>query len=204
MNFKRVIMILNVVTIVLIISLLGFSYTWYVASNVSTKININTPNSNIIKTDFATTEYINNTIGVPILASEVATKADKNIFTIIAQETMTKKADYNIYIDEIVMDDALKISDFKWELLKNNTSVANGDFSSIGNNKRIDLYTTNLTLGATTPDSYELRIWLEETGENQNNLICCHIQTYNHLNTHKYMLKYQKLHLEPGCTNLEI
>ena len=171
MNFKRVIMILNVVTIVLIISLLGFSYAWYVASNVSTKININTPNSNIIKTDFATTEYINNTIGVPILASEVATKADKNMFTIIAQDTMTKKADYNIYIDEIVMDDALKTSDFKWELLKNNTSVANGDFSSIGNNTRINLYTTNLTLGATTPDSYELRIWLEETGENQNNLM---------------------------------
>lgn len=171
MNFKRVIMILNVVTIVLIISLLGFSYAWYVASNVSTKININTPNSNIIKTDFATTEYINNTIGVPILASEVATKADKNIFTIIAQETMTKKADYNIYIDEIVMDDALKTSDFKWELLKDTTSVANGDFSSIGNNTRINLYTTNLTLGATIPDSYELRIWLEETGENQNNLM---------------------------------
>ena len=59
----------------------------------------------------------------------------------------------------------------KWELLKDNTSLANGDFSSIGNNTRINLYTTNLTLGATIPDSYELRIWLEETGENQNNLM---------------------------------
>lgn len=171
MKFRRIIMIFGIIAIVLVISLLGFSYAWYVASNVSTKININTPNSDIIKTDFTVGEYINSTVGVPILDSEAATKADKNTFTIIASDSMTKSANYNVYIDEIVIDEALKNADFKWELFKNGTSVANGSFASIGNNTRINLYTTALTLNATIPDSYELRIWLSETGENQNALM---------------------------------
>jgi len=159
------------VLIVVIISLLGFSYAWYVASNVQTSIGLKTSSNDKISVKFTTGEYINTSVGIPILDSEVADKAGKNTFTIIAKDTMTSKANYNIYIDEISIADELKnTTDFRWEILKDGTKVNEGDFSTVENN-RINLYTTSLTLNTTTPDSYELRVWLRENNGNQNALM---------------------------------
>lgn len=171
MNFKKFISISTMVLIVSIISLLGFSYAWYVASNVQTNIGLKTSSSDKINVEFVTGEYINTSVGIPILDSEVADKAERNTFTIIAKDTMTVKANYNIYIDEISIADELKnSSDFRWELLREGTKVSEGNFSTVENN-RINLYTTSLTLNTTIPDSYELRVWLRENNDDQNALM---------------------------------
>lgn len=163
--------IILAVSVVMFVSLLGASYAWYVANNVVTDIGVKTVGADKIKTEFVVSDYIMNSVGIPILDANVATEADKNLFTIMASESMTLNAKYTIYLDNIVIDDALKISDFKWDLLKSDVSVANGDFSTIGNNTRLNLYTTNLVLNATSPDSYELRVWLRDTGSVQNDLM---------------------------------
>lgn len=80
-------------------------------------------------------------------------------------------AKYTILLQDITIDEKLKNSSFKWQLLKDETSVAIGDFASIGNSTTIDLYTTSLVLNATDADNYELRVWLHETGEVQNDLM---------------------------------
>lgn len=171
MNFNKVILMLVIGTLVIFMSLIGFSYAWYAANNAQTNFNISTPNLSKIQTTFTTSEYINNNYGIPISDANVASLADRNSFSIIAKENMSAAASYTIYIDEISIDTDLKSSDFKWELLKNNVSVANGNFANIGSLTKISLYTTSLILHATTPDAYELRVWIRDTGVSQNNMM---------------------------------
>lgn len=171
MEFKKFLMIIAALSVVILVSLLGVSYAWYVASDVTSKIGIKTSGVDKIKTDFAVSEYIKNNVGVPILDSEASSKADKNIFSVVAREDMALNAKYTIYLDEISIDDKLKTDVFKWQLLKSGVSVGSGNFKNLGTNTKLNLYTTNLTLNASSPDSYELRVWLSDDGSNQNDLM---------------------------------
>ncbi len=170
MNFKKLLLVLCLTTMVMFSLLLGFSYAWY-ATATSTSFDIKTPTSDKIIVDFATSKYISTTTGVPLTEEEVPTKADKTAFTVKANSSMNMTAKYTILLQDITIDEKLKNSNFKWQLLKDETSVAIGDFANIGNSTTFDLYTTSLVLNATDADNYELRVWLHETGEVQNDLM---------------------------------
>lgn len=170
MNFKKLILTLFLTTITMFSLLIGFSYAWYATAS-PTKIDITTAGKDDIKTNFETTEYITTKTGIPILDANVSTQASKNKFTINASETMALKSNYTISITDINMVEELKIADFKWQLIRNNSEVATGNFANIGNNTTLELYTTGLTLNSNVIDNYELRIWLSENGNDQNSLM---------------------------------
>ena len=170
MNFKKLLLVLCLTTMVMFSLLLGFSYAWY-ATATSTSFDIKTPTSDKIVVEFATSKYISTTTGIPLTEAEVPTKADKTIFTVKANSSMSMTAKYTVLLQDITIDENLKNSSFKWQLLKDDTSVANGDFANIGDSTTLDLYTTSLVLNATDADNYELRVWLHETGEVQNELM---------------------------------
>lgn len=170
MNFKKLILTLFLTTITMFSLLIGFSYAWYATAS-PTQIDITTASRGDIKTNFETTEYITTKTGVPIVDADIAISAAKNKFSINASENMALRSNYTISIAEISMDQELKTGDFKWQLLKNNSEVARGDFSDIGDNTTKELYTTGLTLNSNAIDNYELRIWLRENGNDQNSLM---------------------------------
>lgn len=170
MNFKKLLLVLCLTTMVMVSLLLGFSYAWY-ATTTSTSFDLRTPSSDKIVVDFATSKYINAKTGIPLIETEVSTKADKTLFTVKANSSMSMTAKYTVLLQDIIIDDVLKSSSFKWQLLKDSTEVASGDFSSIGSSTTMDLYTTSLVLNAMDADNYEFRLWLHETNVEQNDMM---------------------------------
>ena len=176
MEFKKMMGILAITVTIIVISLFGFSYAWYSLTEGSTTFNnVKTTSSNLAIV-FAQSQYVNTTTGIPIASSEVATKADKTLFTITGNATTL--AGYTVTTEisliNINISAALKVNDFKYALLQTvdgtTTTIATGTGATIGNNTTLVLKNMSaITLGKTY--SYELRIWLEDTGVSQNQLM---------------------------------
>ena len=77
----------------------------------------------------------------------------------------------SISLVNIEIDSALKTSDFRYELYFDDGSspVASGTFADLGTDTSIVL--TDMTILDTGTHTYELRVWLQETGISQNNLM---------------------------------
>jgi len=169
MNFKKLILVLFLTTITMFSLLIGFSYAWYATK--TTDITIKTPTLIDIGVEFETSEYISTEVGIPILDSEAELLADNTKFLVGTNTDMSFTASYTIGLKDIEIADKLKIDLFKWRLLKNGVKVAEDNFSLIGDETSINLYTDTLVEDATTPDEYILLVWLSETGESQNDLM---------------------------------
>ena len=117
--------------------------------------------------------------GVPINSTDVDKYASTSKFTLIPDATKLRGYDVavKISISNITIDTALKISDFKYDLKCNDgsstTTIKSGtgaDFTSteleIGT-----LSTQNSTFNVSKTYNCALRLWLQETGSNQNALM---------------------------------
>ena len=86
-------------------------------------------------------------------------------FTVTGKSTNPANSIYDISLRNITMDDALKDSNIKWRLYKNNTLLSSGDFSpsfDVMENNRMVLTTTQQDL-TTTASTYVFLMWISES-----------------------------------------
>jgi len=103
----------------------------------------------------------------PISTSEVLTKAPHKNFTI--KKGATSSDIYaTIKLTDITIPEALAEYDFKWALYQDTNKIATGDFG--GKTNEDIILATNQLINSTTGVSYDLYIWINETGLNQNTM----------------------------------
>ena len=179
MKFKHMLFVLTVTTSIIFACMLGSSYAYYTLSNGTTVTATTGEFDANISVVFSESEYINLKTGVPINSTDVDKYASTSKFTLIPDATKLRGYDVavKIAISNITIDTALKISDFKYDLKGNDgsstTTIKSGtgaDFTSteleIGT-----LSTQNSTFNVSKTYNCALRLWLQETGSNQNALM---------------------------------
>ena len=173
MEFKKMIILLSVTVSIMIGVLLGVSYGWYAyknaESNVSGRTIKETPS--IV---FSQTEYIKASQNMPIFDDDRYRYANKNSFTVTLGENLKNyETGLEITLNNINIDNELKIENYKYELLENKKIINSGNFSTLGDSTSIKL----LPMKIMEPDNYpytyayELYIWLSEDETNQNYLM---------------------------------
>ena len=179
MKFKHMLFVLTVTTSIIFACMLGSSYAYYTLSNGTTVTATTGEFDANISVVFSESEYINLKTGVPINSTDVDKYASASKFTLIPDATKLRGYDVavKIAISNITIDTALNISDFKYDLKCNDgsstTTIKSGtgaDFTSteleIGT-----LSTQNSTFNVSKTYNCALRLWLQETGSNQNTLM---------------------------------
>lgn len=179
MKFKHILFVLTVTTSIIFACMLGSSYAYYTLSNGTTVTATTGEFDANVSVVFSESEYINLKTGVPINSTDVDKYASSSKFTLIPDATKLRGYDVavKIAISNITIDTALKISDFKYDLKCNDgsstTTIKSGtgaDFTSteleIGT-----LSTQNSTFNVSKTYNCALRLWLQETGSNQNALM---------------------------------
>lgn len=186
MEFKKMIFILAITSILIVGGLFGTSYAYYVSSD-GTSFDITTGSVNLdndVTVTFEQSEYINFRAGVPILAADVDTKANRNVFTISSDATKLAGYDVavNIYLTDIQIADALKVSDFKYKFICNNgtsnvisTTGDGTNFTStvLDNDKLVlgTISTTDSSFQAGKTYTCTFHIWVQENNADQNALM---------------------------------
>ena len=179
MKFKHMLFVLTVTTSIIFACMLGSSYAYYTLSNGTTVTATTGEFDAIVSVVFSESEYINLKTGVPINSTDVDKYASASKFTLIPDATKLRGYDVavKIAISNITIDTELKTSDFKYDLKCNDgsstTTIKSGtgaDFTSteleIGT-----LSTQNSTFNVSKTYNCALRLWLQETGSNQNALM---------------------------------
>lgn len=179
MKFKHMLFVLTVTTSIIFACMLGSSYAYYTLSNGTTVTATTGEFDANVSVVFSESEYINLKTGVPINSTDVDKYASASKFTLIPDATKLQGYDVavKIAISNITIDTALKISDFKYDLKCNDgsstTTIKSGtgaDFTSteleIGT-----LSTQNSTFNVSKTYNCALRLWIQETGNNQNALM---------------------------------
>lgn len=179
MKFKHMLFVLTVTTSIIFACMLGSSYAYYTLSNGTTVTATTGEFDANVSVVFSESEYINLKTGVPINSTDVDKYASASKFTLIPDATKLQGYDVavKIAISNITIDTELKISDFKYDLKCNDgsstTTIKSGtgaDFTSteleIGT-----LSTQNSTFNVSKTYNCSLRLWLQETGSNQNALM---------------------------------
>ena len=179
MKFKHMLFVLTVTTSIIFACMLGSSYAYYTLSKGTTVTATTGEFDANVSVVFSESEYINLKTGVPINSTDVDKYASASKFTLIPDATKLRGYDVavKIAISNITIDTELKISDFKYDLKCNDgsstTTIKSGtgaDFTSteleIGT-----LSTQNSTFNVSKTYNCALRLWLQETGSNQNALM---------------------------------
>lgn len=179
MKFKHMLFVLTVTTSIIFACMLGSSYAYYTLSNGTTVTATTGEFDANVSVVFSESEYINLKTGVPINSTDVDKYDSASKFTLIPDATKLQGYDVavKIAISNITIDTALKTSDFKYDLKCNDgsstTTIKSGtgaDFTSteleIGT-----LSTQNSTFNVSKTYNCALRLWLQETGSNQNALM---------------------------------
>ena len=157
-NNKRIYLIIGVITItMLIMGVTTAWFTWNSTTNTDVSFNVEgldityTGNANVLNKKLYPTASMTNTDNV-IHKFSLVTTSNIDIYT-------------KISLDIIKLDDNLKDASFRWNLYKEDTSIASGNFSNatVGS----DVLLTQTEMITTTPTNYTLYIWID--GENYNN-----------------------------------
>lgn len=179
MQFKKLIFVLAIAFTIIFGLLFGSTYAYYVSNN-GTNVNVTTGNFDSgVAVIFSQSEYINTNVGIPILESDVETKASKNIFTLVPDANILNgyEVAININLIDIKIANELKISDFKYRLdctvNSITTTVDSGTGEDIGDNTSILLGTisTNDIFDLNNNTTCTLYVWLNESNANQNDLM---------------------------------
>lgn len=184
MKFKKFIFVLVITSILAVAGMWGTSYAYYVSTN-GTNFNVTTANVDTSLTVvFSQSEYMNMKTGVPISASDVDNYVSKSVFTILPNNTLLNgyQVAVNISLINIKIDDALKVSDFKYKLTCSDGSTTTNLGSGTGASFTSDvLKNDSLSLGSlsTSANTFNasktytctLRVWLQDSGSSQNNLM---------------------------------
>lgn len=183
MKFRKLIVVLMIVFSAIFLGMLGTSYAYYIATG-GTTLNVTTGNIDTgVSVVFAQSQYINVSTGVPINNSQVDNYAAKSVFTLTPDSDSLTGYDVgvNISIVDISIDDALRIKEFKYKFSCSDNNTTTDLNNGTGENFTDDVISRGLNLAtlSTTDGTFDinktynctLRIWLEETGQNQNHLM---------------------------------
>ena len=173
MEFKKIIIVLSITIAIAIGIMFGASYAWYAYKNAETNISGGTikETPTVI---FSQTEYIDSKQIIPIKDNDRYNYANKNSFTITLDKKLKNyETGIEVSLVNINMADELKSTNYKYELLQNNKSIATGNFSNIGSNKSLTILPMTKYTPASYPATYtyELLIWLSDDETNQNQLM---------------------------------
>lgn len=159
-NYKK----LRIISIILILFVILFSgtyawYTWNSTTNTTVDFTINSSiqisvndGTNITgKELYPVTDYTDETYAITkVITSQLLNSSTNSTF--------------NLNLNIVTLSDNLKVSSFKWKLLKNNTSVSSGNFSGKSAGDTISLVTNQTA--STTIDTYKLYIYLDGSVDN--------------------------------------
>lgn len=111
--------------------------------------------------------YISATDTVPLNNDQIEEYSNKGYFKVISSDINTHSLNYTISLTDINITENIKNVDFKWALECTNDSTKNktGNFSVINNNQLV--LSQNLTLAPKATDNYILKVWIQNTNENQ-------------------------------------
>ena len=167
-NNKRVYLIIGVISVIILA--LGVTTAWFTwRSSINTDVTFNvegldityTGDANILNKKLYPTASMTNTDNV-IHKFSLVTTSNIDIYT-------------KISLDIIKLDDNLKDVSFRWDLYKEDTSIASGNFTTatVGSNMLLTPY----EMITTTPTNYTLYIWID--GENYSNPIAMGGKEFN-------------------------
>ena len=179
MKFKHMLFVLTVTTSIIFACMLGSSYAYYTLSNGTTVTATTGEFDANVSVVFSESEYINLKTGVPINSTDVDKYASASKFTLIPDATKLRGYDVavKISISNITIDTELKISDFKYDLKCNDgsstTTIKSGTGAAFTSTELEigTLSTQNSTFNVSKTYNCALRLWLQETGSNQNALM---------------------------------
>jgi len=161
--------------------LLGTSYAWYQFDYAVTPFNnVQTFEETLddLAIVFTNSNNIKTSTGIPITSSQVEDYAEKTNFTITPSSAKLsgKEVAFQIDLTEINIDKELTMTrDLKWQLFETigtgtKNKIAEGEFFNANGQSLVLKSMTKITTFDITY-SYEFRIWLQESGGNQNNLM---------------------------------
>ena len=169
MSFRKTLSLITIFVLSMFILMLSSSYAWYSFNNASTSFEALTSNEEI-NVIYKNNKFISTVTAVPISSSDISTLSEKNNFKIdVNNESLEEALSVSVYLTSIEIDNALKNSNFRYDLLYNGQVVSNGDFSSV-NSDRMNIV-DGIILNNLEDNDFELRIYLLDNGENQNNLM---------------------------------
>ncbi|MBR3162419.1 MAG: hypothetical protein IKF19_06795 [Bacilli bacterium] len=169
MDFKKTLLVILTFVTCMFALMLVSSYAWYSYVNGSTTFDVVTNNEDINVT-YTTGMYIDTKTALPITKEEIDEYSEKNKFSIdLNSEDLVGKILVDISLINISIDDVLKNSNFKYDLLYNGTTINTGNFANFEDNKLA--LGTNIILDNVSNNDFELRIYILDDESNQNNLM---------------------------------
>ena len=162
------------ITFSIIFSLmLGSSYAWYAYSNAESTLFGRTSEEKPTVI-FAQDDSVVFRANIPILDSDRYSFANITSFNVTFGENIIDyDAVISIELYDIVIDTALVIDNFKYELLENGVSVASGSFADYQNTGNLLVMPSKIIDSDVFPKTYvyDLFIWLSDDGTDQNDLM---------------------------------
>jgi hypothetical protein len=178
MKFSKMIFVLTIAASAIFICMMGSSYAYYTATATDISVTTGTIN-NGISVVFTDNNYVNVKTGVPLDDEQVMEYAKANTFSIMPDATILEGYDayVNISLINVKIDDALKVSDFKYSLVcmdgnNSQSNLGSGDGTSIttGTNISIgDMSTTNNTFNINTNYQCYFRVWIANKADTSQN-----------------------------------
>ena len=161
--------IISSIVVVMICIVVGFTYAWYQIQNAKTNIDVNSVSD--IDVSYAGNFDIYSSSGIPIREEDVVEYASCSDFSITVNSLPPKGSKYStsIGISNIIIASELKNTNFKWRLYHENQAVATGNFSNLGNDTSLYMYSEDFL--KTKTSSYRLCIWISDNNGDQNSMM---------------------------------
>lgn len=158
--------------------MIGSSYAYYTLTDTS--IDVTTGNvTNGFSIVFSDNNYVNVKTGVPLDDDQVIESAKANIFSIIPNASALNGYDayVNVSLINVRIDDALKVSDFKYSLICNDSNnyestIGSGDGTSLSTGTDVllgGLNTINGSLNINTNYQCYFRVWIANKADTSQN-----------------------------------
>lgn len=178
MKFNKIIFILMIAATIIFAGMIGSSYAYYTLTDTS--IDITTGNvTNGFSIVFSDNNYVNVKTGVPLNDDQVIESAKANIFSIIPNASALNGYDayVNVSLINVKIDDALKVSDFKYSLICNDSNsyestIGSGDGTSLSTGTDVllgGLNTINGSLNINTNYQCYFRVWIANKADTSQN-----------------------------------
>lgn len=157
---------------VLIPLVLSFSYAYFQARIIDNSDNFSGGSTDTYDIDLLTENdgYINSKDMLLIKTEDIETKSQKGKFKVVSGNNKNDIT-YSISLSNITISNNLLSEDFKWTIIKlpQKNTIAQGNFKDVTGNSMTLI--KDLEINPNKTDEYELRIWIEETEDNQLNLM---------------------------------
>lgn len=100
--------------------------------------------------------------------ANIASESEKGYFKVVSGNNK-HYITYSLSLTELTISANLQVSDFKWQLVRDNEVVASGNFAGISSNSMTLI--NNAQISNNETHEYEYRIWLQETEHDQIDLL---------------------------------